>query len=205
VINMDTFTIMLKDLRLLSRDRRALVILVAMPMVIIAIVGSSTGRLRANREKSRQGLTIEVADFDQSETAIRLAGFLAGYENVILRMIDLGNGKNTTMLKELESERPTGDVDMRLVIQPGFEEKLAEMSTTQLLSGDKSVREKGLQSINLILTSNESAADPMMEGPLENHCWPCHCEAPFFLCWCVRTKCRCFAELLGILSFRNHG
>jgi hypothetical protein len=33
-----------------------------------------------------------------------------------------------------------------------------------LLSGDKSVREKGLQSINLILTSNESAADPMMEG-----------------------------------------
>jgi hypothetical protein len=45
-------------------------------------------------------------------------------------MIDLGNGKNTTMLKELESERPTGDVDMRLVIQPGFEEKLAEMSTT---------------------------------------------------------------------------
>jgi hypothetical protein len=58
---------MLKDLRLLSRDRRALVILVAMPMVIIAIVGSSTGRLRANREKSRQGLTIEVADFDQSK------------------------------------------------------------------------------------------------------------------------------------------
>ncbi|MEZ6032088.1 MAG: ABC transporter permease [Planctomycetaceae bacterium] len=161
---MDTFTIMFKDLRLLSRDRRALVILVAMPMVIIAIVGSSTGRLRANREKSRQGLTIEVADFDQSETAIRLAGFLAGYENVILRTIDIAHRDDTSTLKQLESERPSGDVDMRLVIQPGFEEKLAEMSTTQLLSGDKSVREKGLQSINLTLISNETAADPMMEG-----------------------------------------
>ena len=73
---MDALKITLKDLRLLCRDRRALVILVAMPMVIIAIVGSSTGRLRANREKSRQGLTIEVADFDQTETAQRLGGFL---------------------------------------------------------------------------------------------------------------------------------
>ena len=42
---MDALKITLKDLTLLSRDRRALVILVAMPMVIIAIVGSSTGRL----------------------------------------------------------------------------------------------------------------------------------------------------------------
>ena len=48
---MDALKITLKDLTLLSRDRRALVILVAMPMVIIAIVGSSTGRLRANREQ----------------------------------------------------------------------------------------------------------------------------------------------------------
>ena len=79
---MDALKITLKVLTLLSRDRRALVILVAMPMVIIAIVGSSTGRLRANREQSRQGLTVEVADFDQSETSRRLAGFLAAYENV---------------------------------------------------------------------------------------------------------------------------
>lgn len=161
---MDAFKITLKDLRLLSRDRRALVILVAMPMVIIAIVGSSTGRLRANREQSRLGLTIEVADFDQSETAIRLAGFLAGYENVIVRAIEIHDRSSAATLTQLENERPTDEIDLRLVIQPGFEKTLAEMSTTELLSGDKSVREKGLQSINLTLLSNETASDPMMEG-----------------------------------------
>jgi hypothetical protein len=86
---MDALKITLKDLTLLSRDRRALVILVAMPMVIIAIVGSSTGRLRANREQSRQGLTMEVADFDRSVSSTRLAGFLASYENVVVKKTDI--------------------------------------------------------------------------------------------------------------------
>jgi hypothetical protein len=121
---LDAFKITLKDLRLLSRDRRALVILVAMPMVIIAIVGSSTGRLRANREQSRQGLTIEVADFDQSEISRRLAGFLASYESVLIRHAVIEDfGDDVTVLKQLEVERPSGEIDMRLVIQPGFQEQ----------------------------------------------------------------------------------
>ena len=160
---MDAFKITLKDLRLLSRDRRALVILVAMPMVIIAIVGSSTGRLRANREKSRLGLTIEVADFDRTETSIRLAGFLAGYEDVMVRRINISDEPNTTALDQLTKERPTGDSDMRLVIRSGFQQTLADMSTTQLFSGGKILREKGLQSNQLTLVSNETAADPIME------------------------------------------
>ena len=109
MISMDAFTIMFKDLRLLSRDRRALVILVAMPMVIIAIVGSSTGRLRANREQSRQGLTIEVADFDQSKTATRLAGFLASYNSVMVRRAEIGNLGDATELKRFEVETPTDE------------------------------------------------------------------------------------------------
>ena len=161
---MDAFKIMLKDLRLLSRDRRALVILVAMPMVIIAIVGSSTGRLRANREQSRQGLTIEVADFDQSDTARRLAGFLASYKSVMVRRAEIGNLNDATLLKRNEVEAPTDDIDMRLVIQPGFESRIRELSTTLLTSPDESTRHDGLASVNLTLISNETAADPVMEG-----------------------------------------
>lgn len=112
MISKDAFKITLKDLRLLSRDRRALVILVAMPMVIIAIVGSSTGRLRANREQSRQGLTIEVADFDQSETARRLAGFLASYDSVKVRRALISNITDATTLARLQAEHPTDEIDM---------------------------------------------------------------------------------------------
>jgi len=161
---MDAFKIMLKDLRLLSRDRRALIILVAMPMVIIAIVGSSTGRLRANREQSRQGLTIEVADFDQSETARRLAGFLASYKSVMVRRAEIGDRSDATLLKRNEVEAPTDDIDMRLVIQPGFASRIRELSTTILTSPDESSRHEGLASVNLTLISNETAADPVMEG-----------------------------------------
>ena len=123
---MDAFKITLKDLRLLCRDRRALVVLVAMPMVIIAIVGSSTGRLRANREQSRQGLTIEVADFDQSVAAKRLTGFLASYDNVIVRSAVISDRRDASVLEQLQFERPTDNIDVRLVIQPEFEMQAAQ-------------------------------------------------------------------------------
>ena len=164
MISTDAFKITLKDLRLLSRDRRALVILVAMPMVIIAIVGSSTGRLRANREQSRQGLTIEVADFDQSETARRLAGFLASYDSVKVRRAVITNRTDATVLERLQAEHPTDEIDMRLVIRPGFESRIRELSTTLLTAPDESTRKEGLANVNLALISNETAADPMMEG-----------------------------------------
>ncbi|HQZ66710.1 MAG TPA: ABC transporter permease [Planctomycetaceae bacterium] len=161
---MDAFKITLKDLRLLFRDRRALVILVAMPMVIIAIVGSSTGRLRANREQSRQGLTIEVDDFDQSVTSKRLAGFLASYDNVLVRSGDVTDRTDASLLKQLQDERPTDDIDMRLVIQPGFENHMRQLSTTVLTSPDETTRKNGFGSVNLTLVSNETADDPMMDG-----------------------------------------
>jgi len=161
---MDAFKITLKDLTLLSRDRRALVILVAMPMVIIAIVGSSTGRLRANREQSRQGLKMEVADFDKSKSSTRLSAFLASYENVIVRKTEVAEGDESAQLAMLQSDKPNGEMDVRLVIESGFEATMRDMSPTDLTSPDHSSREKGLAGIHLGLTFNETAADPMMEG-----------------------------------------
>ena len=161
---MDALTITLKDLTLLARDRRALVILVAMPMIIIAIVGSSTGRMRATREESRQGLTVEVADFDQSKTSARLIGFLAGYENVRVRTIRVPGKDDSALMSELQTERPIGDMDVRLVIGPAFEGTIQEMSLTSLTSPDESTRKKGLAGVNLTLISSETADDPMMDG-----------------------------------------
>jgi ABC-2 type transport system permease protein len=161
---MDALKITLKDLTLLSRDRRALVILVAMPMVIIAIVGSSTGRLRANREQSRQGLTMEIADFDQSMSSKRLAGFLASYEHVLIRPVAISTEQPDAQREELRTERPTDEIDARLVIGPEFEATIREMSPTDLTSPEQSTREKGLEGIKLAIIFNETAADPMMEG-----------------------------------------
>lgn len=160
----DALRITYKDLILLSRDRRALVILVAMPMVIIAIVGSSTGQLRANREQSRLGLTFEVFDFDQTGTSRRLRGFLATYENVIVRAIEPDRADAVTTSERIRRERPDGDIDVRLVIGQGFEATMEARSPTELTSPEQTTHENGLESIHLTMTFNESAADPMMEG-----------------------------------------
>lgn len=161
---MDALKITLKDLTLLSRDRRALVILVAMPMVIIAIVGSSTGRLRANREQNRQGLRVEIADFSQTESSRRLVGFLAGYENVLVRTLPDLQTENAASMERLRANKPEGEMDVRIVIGPRFETVIREMSPTQLTSPEGSTQEKGFAGIDISLAFSETAADPMMEG-----------------------------------------
>ena len=46
---MHPLTITLKDLRLLSRDRRALIVLLALPLVLISVIGASAGKLAIQR------------------------------------------------------------------------------------------------------------------------------------------------------------
>jgi len=163
---MDALTIALKDLTLLSRDRRALVILVAMPMVIIAIVGSSTGRLRATREQNRQGLQVEVADFSRTESSKRLSGFLASYDHVLLQQRQqppeaAADAGRLTLLKQQPPESP---IDVRLIVGPEFEVLARSKSSKQLTAPDETTRADGLAALDLHLVFNESAPDPMMEG-----------------------------------------
>ncbi|MBL8819570.1 MAG: ABC transporter permease [Planctomyces sp.] len=157
----DALTITFKDLRLLVRDRRALVILIALPMVIIAIVGSSTGRLRSDREQKRLGLTVEIINFDQTETAKRLSGFLAGYENVVVKQLNAS--PDTDDFDKLKSERPSGQVDARIVIGTGFEQTLMQLSRTELTAPETGPLKNGLTAINLHVTRN-AMADPLTEG-----------------------------------------
>ena len=161
---MDALTITLKDLLLLSRDRRALVILVAMPMVIIAIVGSSTGRLRATREQNRQGLQLEVADLSGTNSAKRLAGFLASYDHVIVRSRVEPIPADAARLAVLKTQPPESPVDARLIVGPEFEVLVRSKSSRELTSPDETTRAEGLAALDLHLVFNESAPDPMMEG-----------------------------------------
>jgi ABC-2 type transport system permease protein len=161
---MDALTIAFKDLTLLSRDRRALVILVAMPMVIIAIVGSSTGRLRATREQNRQGLQVEVADFSGTVSSRRLSGFLASYDHVLLRPLSVDPVADAQRMPELKQKAPESPVDVRLVVGPEFEVLARSKSSKQLTAPDETTRAGGLAALDLHLVFNESAPDPMMEG-----------------------------------------
>ncbi|MCA9063840.1 MAG: ABC transporter permease [Planctomycetaceae bacterium] len=85
---MDAFIITVKDLRLLLRDRRALVVLVVLPVILIAVVGSSIGKVRADRELRNAAVEIQVVDRQQSERSIRLCQFLAAQPRIRAQAVE---------------------------------------------------------------------------------------------------------------------
>lgn len=70
---MGALHIAIKDLRLLARDKRAAVVLLALPLIFIAIIGLSTGQLMSAREGG-ENITIAVIDRTDPESRARTAG-----------------------------------------------------------------------------------------------------------------------------------
>ncbi len=63
---MGALDIAIKDLRLLARDKRAAVVLLALPMIFITIIGLSTGQLMSAREG---GEKVNIAVIDRTASA----------------------------------------------------------------------------------------------------------------------------------------
>ena len=72
---MSTRHIVAKDLRLLTRDRRALTTLLLMPLIFIAILGFSTGKIFGQPDRDAL-LYIGIVDLDQSDLAGELIAAL---------------------------------------------------------------------------------------------------------------------------------
>lgn len=66
---MHTISITLKDLRLLTRDRRALIVLLALPLVLISVIGMSAGNLFSGQEdvNSTAGIVEPASDIDATD------------------------------------------------------------------------------------------------------------------------------------------
>jgi ABC-type multidrug transport system permease subunit len=155
--------ITLKDLQLLARDRRALVVLIALPMVIIAIVGSSTGRIRTDGEKRRLGLHLEYVDLDRSETSKRLQHFLAGYEKVHIHASELTDEQVAAGIDpflESDVERPA---DVRIVIGPDFESTLLSLERYELTAPQTGRLKDGLPAIDVHVVAG-GRADVLTDG-----------------------------------------
>ena len=78
---MSALDITRKDLSLLLRDRRALVTLIALPIMLITTIGMSTGRL-FDGDSGSEPLTIAFVDEAGTESSIR-------FRDAIERMGDL--------------------------------------------------------------------------------------------------------------------
>ena len=133
--DMDALRITLKDVRLLIRDRRALVVLLILPLVLMAVIGSSTGRLMSRSDSwIGRKIQMQIVDQDQSELSRRLSEVLATDSR-----LEVSVDKQEPPELDATPQRDTPPVafDGQIVIGPEFQTRTGQMPAEDLLLLDR--------------------------------------------------------------------
>ncbi len=138
-----------KDLTLLVRDRRALVVLLALPMAFICILGLSTGRLLGWRNDN-QLLKLGVVD----NCGSRHSGL------VIERMQAIDGIKTVRVasLDQVEEQLSDRDLTAAVVIGVGFESKVETLSPQDIFDVSEARMKIGLDDVDIQVLSRPAGA-----------------------------------------------
>lgn len=153
---MGAFDIAQKDLRLLIRDRRAAAILIALPLIFIAIIGVSTGQLLNLRQGGRE-VTVGVVDQVPAD-----GGKDAELVEKVLQQI---RSHKHFKVSEFETHDAAlaaldrGRVIDVLVIGRDFPQKVKELELGDILRSTTGRLGEGPASLDLTIETKESVAN----------------------------------------------
>jgi len=138
-----------KDLQLLARDRRALVVLVALPMAFIGILGLSTGRLMGWRDDN-QLLHLGVVDECRTTLSEQLEERLQGMDGLNVRL----------MASRTEAESLLADRELTalIVIGPEFNNRSSGIKPREVFESGSSRLKFSLSDVDVTVTCRPSAA-----------------------------------------------
>ena len=157
---MKSWVITSKDLRLLFRDRRALTVLVLLPLIFITIIGLTTGRL-LGWQRSNQILIIAAVDlvdyesYSEDEMERTLA------RNLVTKIFNGLQEEEGIEIQEVETEEQAKHLtDMEeatayLVIRPDFVENVFMLRPGDIMHPDTGKLKGDLESIGVFLSSRE--------------------------------------------------
>ncbi|HEY3246378.1 MAG TPA: ABC transporter permease [Phycisphaerae bacterium] len=137
---MDAWPITRKDLLILSRDRRALVTLLTMPLVIVAILGLSTGQLLGHRDRSAV-LRIALADEDHGEVAAQLVRALRRHPAVEVQVV--------TDRAAAHDRVSDGSSVAAVIIGPQFAQRTGAIEPRDLLKPEQGRLAEGLVAVDI--------------------------------------------------------
>jgi ABC-type Na+ efflux pump permease subunit len=130
---MVTWILAKKDLRLLLRDRRAVVILLAMPLIFILVLGLSLGEGFGQKPDDR--LRVSVVDEDQGLSDIRLVQAIPQGATTWSQVVQHDLGQTAGIRVEVLSSRAQAERAVRdgkrsavLVFGPKFSQRVAQTS-----------------------------------------------------------------------------
>jgi len=162
---MGAWDITCKDLRLLMRDRRALVMLLALPLIFITILGFSTGQMAGWRE-SNQVLQIALLNEDGGPLAQQVAHSLSRRDGLQITRVE-----SREQAQDLMNRR---DVNAAIYIGPNFHEQVEELTLGDILDPTNGVLKQGLSKLDMevvhtptFLTSGSLVADLVFADTLK--------------------------------------
>src|SRR5579872_6917061 len=125
---MNVWKITKKDLRLLVRDRLALIVLIALPLAFIAILGMSIGQLFNEKEKARQ-MKLGVVNEDTSELSLKLISEVINLNAV--KVIELTDRQ---VAKDMLAD---GKIDVLVFIGEHYRERVESLDLGDVLYAEE--------------------------------------------------------------------
>lgn len=142
-----------KDLLLLWRDRRTLLVLVALPLVFISILGFSTGQLFSEGQKNRT-VQVGLVDADKSPLSAKVVDEVLKLKALNITEFTDRHAASMALAKD--------KIDVMLVIGPAYHERVDELTLYDLnyidegrLAGKLKVLDIEIQSGSFLATASE--------------------------------------------------
>ena len=138
-----------KDLILLARDRRAIAVLIILPMIFIAILGLSTGRLMGWQNNNLH-LTVAVIDESNSEESGDVLSSLEGRRGLQIKSeFDFDQALDSLAHEKLNAV---------MVIGESFAQRVDELRMKDILSPESGRLAEGLAAVDVELRTRDSAS-----------------------------------------------
>ncbi len=125
---MNFWKITKKDVRLLLRDRRALFVLIALPLTFITILGFSAGQLFSEKEKGKK-YKLGVVNEDKSEYSEKLLAEVRKIEALDMRELD-----DLPSAREMLAD---GKIEVLAHIGPNYRKRVEELDLGDVFYSDR--------------------------------------------------------------------
>jgi len=144
------WTITCKDLKLLVRDKRALVLLVLLPLLFIGVIGMSTGQF-LTRDSNQQQSRIAIVDLSKSDLSANAIRQLRKHAELAVNVL--------ATKEEADDALKRGDVIATLVLGPAMEPRVDELTLRDMFGGDSGGLAEGTDAVDVTLNIKENTAD----------------------------------------------
>lgn len=144
---MGWWTVTEKDLGLLIQDRRALFLLVALPLVFVAILGVSTGKL-FNQKKEREPVPVALVDEDGGSLARDLADSISRLSGLHVDRYDA--------VAEARTRLEDGKYRVLVIIGREFSTRVEQLDVGDIFAIDQGKLRSGLPALDIQVDSRSA-------------------------------------------------